>query len=383
MMRVHHIVPHIYKASSGPSHSVPALCSSLARDSVSVTLHALEPGIDRSFNFEVRTYSSRRLPPRLCVSPAMKKALVDVASTSDIMHNHSLWLMPNIYAGTAIRGSQCRLIVSPRGTLSSWALRRSWLRKRIVWAFGQRNTLRDAHCFHATARSELEDIRRLGFTRPVAVIPNSVDIPSLEGKAAFAETLGKRLVFLGRIHPTKGIDTLLRSWKHIEKDFEDWKLIIAGPDGDSYAQSMKALSRELKLRRALFVGAVEGEEKRQLLLSANAFVLSTHSENFGMAVAEALAHSVPAIVTKGAPWEGLEQEGCGWWIDQGETALIECFRQALSLSKTELRLMGEKGRDWMKRDFSHARAGEMMFETYRWLLGGGSLPGWVDKGVGH
>ena len=321
MMNVHHIVPGIADQSSGPSRSVPALCSALLREDVRVALHILEPKPDRLFEFDLHAYPAWRLLRRLGVSPSMRDALVGVAMSADIMHIHSLWMMPNIYPGKATQGTNCRLVISPRGTLSPWALRLSRFRKRIVWACGQRKTVEHVDCFHATAPSELEDIRRLGFTAPVAVIPNGVDIPSLDGEFSSNANARRRLLFLSRIHPKKGVDVLLRSWASIEKQFLDWELCIAGPDTNAYAQSMKSLDSELQLRRVSFLGAIDGEEKRRTFLSASAFVLPTHSENFGIAVAEALAHGVPAIVTKGAPWSGIETNNCGWWIDIGEESL--------------------------------------------------------------
>jgi glycosyltransferase involved in cell wall biosynthesis len=105
--------------------------------------------------------------------------------------------------------------------------------------------------------------------------------------------------------------------------------------------------------------------------------MPSHTESFGMAVAEALAHGVPVVVSKGAPWSGLEEKGCGWWIDAGEGPLTECLRSALTRSREDLRGRGERGRAWMEQDFSWARAGRMMRDTYLWLLGGGDPPPWV------
>lgn len=98
-----------------------------------------------------------------------------------------------------------------------------------------------------------------------------------------------------------------------------------------------------------------------------------------MAVAEALAHGLPAIVTKGAPWAGLEKEHCGWWIDIGEAPLVECLRHAMSRRREELETMGRRGRQWMIRDFSWMEIARKMLVTYEWLLGGGSPPDWIRK----
>ncbi|TRZ88385.1 MAG: hypothetical protein D4R88_08100 [Methanosarcinales archaeon] len=94
-------------------------------------------------------------------------------------------------------------------------------------------------------------------------------------------------------------------------------------------------------------------------------------------MAEALAHGVPVITTRGAPWKGLGEHGCGWWIDIGEEPLITCLKEAMSLSSDTLSAMGARGQEWMKRDFSWERIGRMMYQTYEWVLNGGQPPPWV------
>src|SRR5690606_27143605 len=138
----------------------------------------------------------------------------------------------------------------------------------------------------------------------------------------------RRLLFLARIHKKKGVDVLLNAWRRLEERHPDWELTIAGPDDGGYLDGMKQLAAALQLRRVDFTGPVYGERKSTLLQSSDLYVLPTHSENFGMTVAEALAHGVPAIVTKGAPWQGLEDHQCGWWIDLSEDSLAACLDQA-------------------------------------------------------
>jgi len=228
----------------------------------------------------------------------------------------------------------------------------------------------------ATAESEYRDIRARGLRAPVAVIPNGIALPPfpLNRKAGAAR---RRLLFLARLHPVKGVDLLLRAWVALQSQFPDWELQIAGPlDGD-YPRSMQALAASLGAQRLAFAGELRGRAKADAYLSADLFVLPTHSENFGMAVAEALAHGVPAVVTNGAPWEGLETERCGWWVERGETSLTGCLREAMTRSSADLETMGRRGREWMLRDFSWAEVARKTLATYAWLLGGGSPPDWV------
>ena len=131
------------------------------------------------------------------------------------------------------------------------------------------------------------------------------------------------------------------------------------------------------LKRVVFRGPLFGEEKLQAYREADLYVLPTHSENFGITVAEALAAGTPTIVTHGAPWAGLAEHGAGWWIDVGVEPLVACLEKALSTSPQCLGEMGKAGHEWMKRDFSWERISAQFLVTYRWMLTGGEPPPWV------
>ena len=177
-MKVDHIVPYIGEEASGPTYSVPQLCQALVKYGSTVTLHVLGPVPKNDFNFTIASYSRCKLPhPRFGRSPDMKKGLIQAAININILHNHSLWMMPNIYPASVLKGTRCRLVTSPRGTLSEYALNRSpWL-KKAVWVFGQGDVLRHSACLHATAELEYREIRRKGLRAPVAIIPNGIEIP--------------------------------------------------------------------------------------------------------------------------------------------------------------------------------------------------------------
>jgi glycosyltransferase involved in cell wall biosynthesis len=375
-MRVIHVVPSIAEEASGPSYSVPRLCEALIATGMDVQLAALnwaDLPVNSSY---LKIFPFGFGPRRLGVSPSMQCWLEEEASSgrADLIHNHSLWMMPNVYAGRASRQGRRPLIVSPRGTLSTWALGRSSLKKRLFWPLLQEPVLRSAACFHATAESEYEDIRRRGFKQPVVILPNGIDLPR------FAEKVegGRRiLLFLGRIHPIKGVDILLTAWQALEHRFLDWELHIAGPDNNGYLAEMRALAAHLHLKRVVFTGLLLGEEKWLAYRAADLFVLPTHTENFGMTVAESLASATPAIVTKGAPWSGLGKQGAGWWIDIGVGPLIACLEDALALPAMRLAEMGQAGHEWMKREYSRDRIAAQLTSVYRWLLTGGVAPACV------
>lgn len=378
MMRIIHTIPSIAAEASGGNYVAIKLCEALIAQGVNLTLAALDWAVMPSPPKFLKTFPIGLGPRRLGVSPKMRRWLMNQASSHsvELIHNHSLWMMPNVYPGIAAKRFDIPLVVSPHGTLSQWAMQSGSALKRIFWPLVQRPSLAAVSCFHATAKSEYEDIRRMGFRQPVAIIPNGVDMPDLVPKP---ENDFRTLLFLSRIHPVKGLDKLLPAWRTVQARFDDWRLRIVGPDNRGYLAQMQRLAAELGLERIEFVGPLYGDDKMLAYGQADLFVLPTYSENFGMSVAEALAAGTPAIVTKGAPWEGLEQHGCGWWIDIGVDPLVACLEDAMSRSHDELAEMGLQGRSWMEAEYSWKQIGRKTTETYQWILHGGPKPGWVRQ----
>lgn len=382
-MRVIHVVPAITEEASGPSYSVVRLCQSLIEAGEDLTLAALDWSHLPATPDFLKVFPLGIGPRRLGRSPEMSRWLRSETSTGkvDVMHSHGMWQMNAAYPGWATRDTRAKLVVSPRGAFSTWAMSHgSWF-KRVFWPLLQRPALARAACFHATAEAEYEDIRRLGFKQPVAIIPNGIDAPEFVHKAP---RVLRTLLFLGRIHPVKGVDVLLNAWAVVMDRFPDWRLLLIGSDagygqqGD-YLEQIKVLAAKLKLKRATFVGPIYGEAKWSAYREADLFVLPTRSENFGITVAEALAAGTPAIVTQGAPWQGLQTNGSGWWIDFGVDALVASLVEALAESPDQLARRGTAGREWMMRDFTWHALGKKMDLTYRWLIDGGEPPSWVRK----
>jgi glycosyltransferase involved in cell wall biosynthesis len=386
-LRLVQIVSNVGAESSGPSYSVPSLSRALARAGHAVELFSVVGGEPLAVEGVThRTFPRARLLRSAWRSPALHRALASAAQGTDIFHSHGLWLLPNVYPGWIRRTASSALVVSPRGTLSAWALAHSRWKKRIVWAIAQGRVLARADCLHATAEQEYHELRRAGLTRPVCVIPNGVDVPPedtssepdagrIDAPPADGSPEGSRvLLYLGRLHVKKGVDRLLRAWTAVAPSRPDWSLHIAGPDDGGHEAELRELATRLRTPRLRFAGAVEGARKYALYRRAALHVLPSHSENFGMTVAESLACGTPVITTRGTPWSGLEPEGCGWWIELGVEPLVAALTAATALDRDELAARGARGRLWMQRDFSWDSVAERMAAVYRWLHLGGTAP---------
>lgn len=374
-MKLVHVVPHVDQEASGLSYSVPHLCESLAARGHEVELSCLAarggiPGV------RLDVHPQWPILGRFAVSSSHPRALRRKAGEVDIVHNHSLWSMVNVAAGWVVPGHRARLVTSPRGTLSRWALNRRRVAKRVLWPL-QCRALTQASLLHATCQAEYEEIRALGLRAPVAVIPNGIDLPFMPANTCVSRW--RTLLFLGRIHPKKGIDRLLRAWETLQVRHPSWRLVIVGVGEQAHEREAKELAVALGLERVEFEGARYGAEKSSAYFDAELFVLPTHSENFGMTVAEALAHGCPAVVSRGAPWSDLESEGCGWWVDHAVPNLMAALDTAMSLPSARLSDMGLRGRAWMERDFGWDPVAQKMEAAYRWITAGGDVPAWVQR----
>lgn len=372
-MKTIHTIPDIHKEASGPTYSVTRLCESLLSDGVGVELALLGNQDSGGSKHYLKYFNPGFGPARLGRSPAMNRWLKSQVASGqvDLVHNHGLWMMPNVYPGWATRGYGVPYVVSPHGTLSSWAMASGSRLKRIFWPLVQKPSLAHAVMFHATAESEYEDIRRVGFQQPVAIIPNGIDMPEFQPKPQRPK---RTLLFLGRIHPVKGIDSLLRVWAALQSDFPEWHLQVAGPGDESYVRSLQLLSSQLGLNRIDFSGPLYGADKFKAYRQADVYVLPSHSENFGMTVAEALSCGTPCVVSKGTPWSGLASRNAGWWHEISDKALHEALSSAMEKPQAELDAMGENGRMWMQQEFAWSNIAASMHSSYNWLLKRGDRP---------
>ncbi len=180
-------------------------------------------------------------------------------------------------------------------------------------------------------------------------------------------------LFLGRLHPKKGLPLLLQAWAKVRPT--NWILNIAGPDEGGHRRGLERLVALLGLDNLVrFSGPLTDSCKVRAFEEADLFILPTHSENFGIAVAEALARGLPVITTHGAPWKLLESESCGWWVPVSTAAIAAALEDASTRPIEELVAMGDRGRVAVEQRFRWDRIAEEFINCYRWVSGQGSKP---------
>lgn len=383
-MRVTHTIAGLQSAHGGTSRSVPALCDSLERLGHEVHLVAGRPSDPRidctapSRSVRVHWINESKITGRVFTGRAFRRelaAIYDQNHANALIHDHGLWLPSNHSAAQYANLNHIPRVVSPRGMLSPWAMQHRRLKKQITMWWQQEADLRSSSAFHATSKAEANDIRRLGLSQPIAVIPNGVSLPESTCKKESGPR--RRMLFLGRIHPVKGVTHLIEAYAQVGPG-DDWELILVGPGDRSYLDEVKSLIDRLGLHNQVsFLGPISDREKWNLYTSADLFVMPSHTENFGIAIAEALAAGLPVLTTTGTPWSELKQRDCGWWIAPTVDGIAIALRQATTLSREELAAKGVRGSQWARTEFQWDAIGAKMSCFYHWLVQGGPQPEFV------
>ena len=304
-------------------------------------------------------YCHKRL--RHSVSPALLRVLPSYIQWANVVHLTAVYSFPTFPTLFFCRLFNKPVVWSPRGALQRWEgssrVVHKWVWESICQKLAPRNNL----VLHVTSQAEAEQsLKRFPILRAV-VIPNGVELPQNLKRSASNGRL--RLLYLGRLHPIKGIETLLEACGIVGRLSPDWHLFIAGTGLPSYVDFLKSKVRELGLSDQVeFVGEVFEEKKEALFAQSDVALVPSHIENFGIVVAESLAHAVPVIASKGTPWIGLETNRCGLWVDNDPESLATAIRKIRTLPLQE---MGQRGREWMEKDFSWESLSGEMLAVYR------------------
>ena len=380
-VRAVHTVANLADASGGPSRSVTRLCDGLVREGVDaeiVTSLVDGPEINPHESVLVHPAPPPSWPALLGRPTAFGAAVEARARAGTVIHDHGLWLPSNVASAHAARRTGVPFVVSLKGMASRWAMGHRRWKKMAAWQTYQRRALSRAAVLQVTSDEEVDDARRLGVDVPIAMIPHGVEAPP---EAVDTEHAGpRRALFLSRVHPKKGLPMLIEAWARVAPP--GWELVIAGPDEGGHQAEIERQAREAGLDGIVrCIGAVADVEKWDLYRSADLFVLPTHSENFGIVVAEALAAGLPVLTTRGAPWEVIATERCGWWTDISTDAIASALDEATGLDPEALRAAGARGREYVLRELSWDRTAREMADVYRWVLGHGPAPASVSLPV--
>lgn len=363
-MRVAFLAGHLSRRASGVRQMIEGLSGALAAQSIDIRVLGIRDAAwaedEANWQGAPAQVFDRIGPGNFGFMPGLARGLR--AFDPDLVHLHGIWMYSSAVASAWAGRSGRPLVISPHGMLAPAALAYSKPRKRVVRALFQDRCFARAAGFHATAGPEADDIRAFLGDVPVAVVPNGVHDTSVP-RPAFDRRM-RRVLAIGRLHPVKGYDRLLQAWARVEGSFPGWSLEIAGPDPDGHGDTLRGLVRDLGLTRASIGAPLYGEDRDRAIADARLFALPSLSENFALTVPEALLCGTPVLASTGAPWQGLPENGCGWWVDPTPDALAGALHAALSLPEDRLAAMGAAGRDWTLNAFSWSRIAQDLTAFY-------------------
>jgi glycosyltransferase involved in cell wall biosynthesis len=331
-----HVIPSAAPVDGGPNVAVRAIARGLAARGIEVTVATTNAAGATSLDVPLDTpviddgvvyrYFARSVPGSWKFSWPMTRWLWANASAYDVVHVHALFSYATIPGCRAAAHAPVPYVLRPLGTLSDWSLGRRRWKKRPYYALLERSHLEMAAAIHVTSRAEAGDVERLGYGDRARVIPLGVDVASRPPRRGPGGAV-LRLLFLSRLHEKKNIPLLLRAIAQTRDADRRVELTIAGSGEAGYRQQLAELAAQLGLGdRVRFVGHLDGAAKARAFAEADCFVLPSAHENFGLAVAEALAAGLPAIVSPGVALSSdVGAAGAGLVTDATESALASAI----------------------------------------------------------
>jgi len=317
------------------------------------TIQSTEKGVD--------VY--RRIgPTKMFFSWAMSRAVDSLVDGADIVHGHGFYVATNWLFGRAARHHRRTLVYHPHGMFEPWILNRSRIKKRIAHFLYEDANFKYASLWRALTGREADQIRAQGIVAPIIVSSNGIDVSDYDLVAPLRQarksTGGIRnLLFLGRLHPKKGLPLLVEAWRQLPGQARSgWRVVIAGPDELGHRAQLQSLIKTYGLERDFeFIGPVSGARKLEVLADSDAFILPSHSEGFSIAILEALACRLPVLATDACNFPEVATLGGGWCMAAELGPLTAALAALIGESGDGLSQRGERGRALVESRYSWAR----------------------------
>jgi glycosyltransferase involved in cell wall biosynthesis len=301
---------------------------------------------------------------RQSVSPELAGAMLEQVRWADVVHLHAAYSFPTIPTLLAARLLKRPLVWTPHGALQRWSGSRR-VGFKLLWEKACLAVASREMVLHLTSQAEVAETRARFPQAKIELIPNGVEIPETLNREPRGATL--RLGFVGRLDPKKGIENLLAGCRIVkERNAPAFSLTIAGSGSSEYEAKLSGEIDRLGLRSEVaMLGDIRGEEKQRMFARTDVVVAPSFTENFGIVVAEALAHGAAVIASTGTPWREVEREGCGLWVANDPATLADAI---VKISSMPLAEMGERGRRWMTAEFSWDKCASEMIALYKNML---------------
>ena len=368
--------------AGGLFYAVSSLCRTLQGNGVELSVFGRKDSYSDSDSAIWGTVPVCSYPAHSSFGISLKLQQLLADARGDLVHQHGIWLYDQWASFRWQTKTDKPVVISPHGMLDPWALNSSAWKKKAVEKMFARRSLDRATCIHALCRSEAESIRAYGLTNPIAIIPNGVELPAPDGAAFCAKGAREKriLLFLGRIHPKKGLQELIEAWGAVNGVWRDnWTLTIAGWDDGGYEPALRSLVDSLGLGDSVeFAGPRFGEEKAELLRSADAFVLPSFSEGLPMSVLEAWSYGLPVLMTDFCNLPEGFSSLAAIRITPAVDSVIAGLAELAGMDAGALESMGANGRALVECTFTWQKVAGEMKQVYEWCATGGQPPACVE-----
>lgn len=365
-MRIIHYIPSIDRTAGGTTTYMQVLAKELGK---LAEVHILTHKSDNPV--EMENCAVHEIPRYRPFSQGWKWSVQERLDTvrPDVVHVNCCWTPGCAAIQRAAQNLGYKVVLTPHGMLEPWIIHRHyWTRKLPALLLYQKQAIRKADCIHVTAESERDNLLQLGYNDRIKVVRLGIDAEGIEMKRSWKKT--HQILFLSRVHVKKGVNFLIEAASALKTELQGYKIVVAGEgDADYVCELKRQIDAEGLHDIVQLVGGVYGDEKWKLYRESDFFVLPTHSENFGLVIAEALASGTPVITTTGTPWNDLNSSISGACIEIGTEALVNALRKFLKLSEVELETMGRNGRRLIEAKYSAKMMAEEMMKMYRELAG--------------
>lgn len=374
-LKIAHVNPSFYpaRAYGGPTESSLETVRHLARMGHEVRVlttnangRAQTTDVDTQNDVELESRLRIRYRERLAYESVAPRLLLDLPPLlrwADVVHLTAVYNFPTFPTLLTRLLRSTPLVWTPRGALLRWDGGRRNTAK-FMWERLARELLRSRCAIHTTSEREAEATRTRLPGVSVFVVPNGVAYPAAIAHEASAGPL--RLLALGRVDPIKGLDSLIDAMALVRvRSALRFELGIVGAGDSGYVATLRQQVARLGLNDIVrFEGAIDGDQRAERFARADLLIAPSHSENFGMAIAEALAHGVPVIASRGTPWSALVDHDAGWWVPNDPESLATAIDQA---SARNLRAMGARGRAWVAKEFTWTNTARRLAERFEAL----------------
>jgi glycosyltransferase involved in cell wall biosynthesis len=341
-MRVLHVIPSVAPRYGGPSYAVLGYCRALRARGLETMIATTNA--DGDSELRVRTgapttyqgldavFFSRR-GEAFKYSGALARWLRQNVAGFDVVHIHAVFSHASLAAGRACRAHGVPYVLRPLGTLDPWSLtQRAW-KKRVLLATSVRTLVGRAAAIHFTAAEEQRLAAPITGPVPGVVIPPGVDDRYLAARPSPMAQRERRIVALARLDPKKRLDALIRAFHVVASmpGLTDWRLTVAGDGPADCRAALLQLARSGPAsERIEFPGWIDGDRKQHLLGRSAIFALPSHQENFGLALVEAMACGVPAVVSASVNLSpDVARVRAGWVADDTDAGLADALRSAM------------------------------------------------------